>query len=111
MSSIKGIGNDIALISRFKNKSEHFIKRVLSLEEYDVYISLSEENKLTYLASRFSAKEALFKAYKNLNFDFAKVSVLNKENGEPFVKMDSPDTIHISISHDGDYVVTFVIIE
>ena len=107
---IKGIGIDIALISRFENKSEHFIERILSKEEKSVYLSLNEERKLVYLASRFSAKEALFKAIKK-SFAFSKVSVLNKENGEPFVKMDSPNTIHISISHDGDYVITYVIIE
>ena len=108
---IKGIGVDIAKISRFVDKNTHFIERVLSMKERHVFYSLNEENKITYLASRFSAKEALFKAYKNLNFDFADVSVLNKENGEPFIEFDSPDVIHISISHGGDYVVTYVIVE
>lgn len=108
---IKGIGVDIAQISRFKDKNEHFIKRVLSLKELDIYNSLNEERRITFLASRFSAKEALFKAYKKLDYEFSLVSVLNKENGEPYIEMDSPDVIHISISHDGDYVVTYVIVE
>ena len=55
---IKGIGVDIAQISRFKDKNEHFIKRVLSLKELDIYNSLNEERIITFLASSFSAKEA-----------------------------------------------------
>ena len=108
---IKGVGVDIAKISRFTNKSNHFIERVLSMKEKVVFDSLNDERKIVYLASRFSAKEALFKAYKNRSFDFASVSVLNKENGEPYIEFDSPDVIHISISHDGDYVVTYIIVE
>ena len=108
---ILGIGVDIANIPRFIDKSQHFIDRVLSSEELAVYLKQTEENKVVYLASRFSAKEALFKALKNVNFDFASVSILNEKNGAPFVKMDTPYKIHISLSHEKDYVISYVVIE
>lgn len=108
---ILGIGVDIAQISRFINKSKHFIERVLSKEELEVYFKHTEENRVIYLASRFSAKEAIFKAFKNVNFDFASVSILNEKNGAPFVKMDTPHKIFISISHEKEYVISYVIVE
>lgn len=108
---IKGIGVDIAKISRFENKSNHFIQRILSKKELEVYSSLNEENKIVYLASRFSAKEALFKALKTEDFDFSEISVLNEKSGAPYIQMDTPYKTHISISHEKEYVICYVLVE
>ena len=100
------IGIDIVKISRFENKDIHFIKRVLTEKELLVYNNLIEEKKTQYLASRWASKEAIFKANKDEHY--LSYSILNKENGEPYV--DDHEEIKISISHDGEYAVASVLI-
>ncbi len=100
------VGIDIVKISRFENKDIHFIKRVLTEKELLVYNNLIEEKKTQYLASRWASKEAIFKANKDEHY--LSYSILNKENGEPYV--DDHEEIKISISHDGEYAVASVLI-
>ena len=99
------IGIDLAKISRFENKDIHFIKRVLTEKELLIYNNLLEEKKAQYLASRWACKEAIFKANKDEHY--LSYSILNKENGEPYV--DDHEEIKISISHDGEYAVASVL--
>ena len=100
------IGIDLAKISRFENKDIHFIKRVLTEKELLIYNNLLEEKKAQYLASRWASKEAIYKA--NHNEHYLSYSILNKENGEPYV--DDHEEIKISISHDGEYVIASILI-
>lgn len=100
------IGIDIVKISRFENKDIHFIKRVLTEKELLVYNNLLEEKKAQYLASRWACKEAIFKTNKDEHY--LSYSILNKDNGEPYV--DGHEEIKISISHDGEYAVASVLI-
>lgn len=100
------VGIDIVKISRFENKDIHFIKRVLTEKELLVYNNLIEEKKTQYLASRWACKEAIFKANKDEHY--LSYSILNKENGEPYV--DDHEEIKISISHDGEYVIASILI-
>lgn len=100
------IGIDLAKISRFENKDIHFIKRVLTEKELLVYNNLIEEKKTQYLASRWASKEAIYKA--NHDEHYLSYSILNKENGEPYV--DDHEEIKISISHDGEYVIASILI-
>ena len=100
------IGIDIVKISRFENKDIHFIKRVLTEKELLVYNNVLEEKKAQYLASRWASKEAIYKA--NHDEHYLSYSILNKDNGEPYV--DGHEEIKISISHDGEYAVASVLI-
>lgn len=100
------IGIDIVKISRFENKDIHFIKRVLTEKELLIYNNLLEEKKTQYLASRWASKEAIYKA--NHDKHYLSYSILNKDNGEPYV--DGHEEIKISISHDGEYAVASVLI-
>ena len=100
------IGIDLAKISRFENKDIHFIKRVLTEKELLVYNNLIEEKKTQYLASRWASKEAIYKANKDEHY--LSYSILNKDNGEPYV--DGHEEIKISISHDGEYVIASILI-
>ena len=102
---IKGIGVDIVKISRFNNVSEHFIDRVLTNDEKEEY--LKREDKVKYLASRFAAKEAYFKATQDPSY--LKVSILNQENGAPYI-LDKKN-IHLSLSDEDEYVVAYLILE
>lgn len=106
------IGTDIALISRFKNLPEHTEERIFTPFE------LEEAKKRTrreeYLASRFASKEAYSKA---LGTGFRgimpiDIEIRGEESGRPYisVKGERKENASLSISHDGDYAVAFVVI-
>ena len=86
MSSSYKAGVDIVHISRFKKKNldevKTFAKRVLSSKELKIFNSKADEIKHRYLAKRFSAKEAIYKAC-NEQFpqivDFRLISILNNK--------------------------------
>lgn len=91
------IGIDIVEISRISLR-EAFIRKVLTEKELEEYSrKTTDKQKKEYVAGRFAAKEAIFKATQDP--EWLSYSVLNKENGQPYV-FGRPD-IQISISHDG----------
>ncbi|MDY4787704.1 MAG: holo-ACP synthase [Bacilli bacterium] len=98
---IKGIGVDIVLISRFKEKQEKFAQFILTEKEYFLY--KKSLDKLSFLAGRFAAKEALFKAFKG-KYSLLDFEILNAVSGEPISNHGL-----ISISHDGDYAIAYAI--
>lgn len=102
---IKGIGVDLVKISRFKDVNQHFIERILTKEEKLEYEK--REDKIKYLASRFAAKEAYFKATQDIHY--LNVSVLNNENGAPYIL--NKKNIHLSLSDEDEYVIAYLILE
>lgn len=105
---IKGIGVDICDLKRLNISSESFIKKVLTKEEIDVfYNKKTDKQKLEYLGGRFAGKEALIKA-TNKKVSFQDITILNDESGQPIINY--PNT-KISISHENEYAIAFVIIE
>ena len=103
------IGVDIVQNIRFQSflNDQKRIDKILSPEEKEIFNSFSsEKRKLEYIASRFSAKEALFKA-TNEKVAMNQISILNDKNGKTYVK--NKKDIEISISHETDYSITFVI--
>jgi holo-[acyl-carrier protein] synthase len=118
---IKGIGTDIVEISRIKKLlDKHDEKHLKS-------IYTEEELKITRperLAGRFAAKEALSKAFgtgMGKEIWFNKVEIKNDDSGKPEFIINEPiqkllderdaKEIHLSISHEKEYSVAFVIIE
>ncbi|KAI8055610.1 hypothetical protein BDF22DRAFT_671124 [Syncephalis plumigaleata] len=74
------------------------------------------EFNLRYLATRWAAKEATYKAcYPHQILTWNDVTIY-KKHGQPKIRihnMDSKTNMldgHLSLSHDGDYVVAFVIL-
>ncbi len=110
---IAGIGTDIALISRFDKLTAGVERKIFTpfeLEEASGRVRRSE-----YLSSRFAAKEAYVKA---LGSGFGPVSasdieIRNDEKGMPYILCRGirDERAHLSVSHDGDYSVAFVVIE
>ncbi|KKB26666.1 Holo-[acyl-carrier protein] synthase [Mycoplasmopsis meleagridis] len=96
------IGVDLVKISRFNNKTEGFIKRILHREEYAYFTDINDNLKTKTLATFWAIKEAIFKA-NNSYYSFAKI-LLKKENN----KWIHPN-FSISISHEDDYLIAFVI--
>ena len=94
------IGCDVTKVSRFIDKSERFVNKILTpfeLTEYKI-----RSNKAEYLASRWAAKEAVFKATGIKN-----PSVLNDEFGKPYI-VGHP-RIFITISHEREYTFAVVL--
>ncbi|KXN70728.1 4'-phosphopantetheinyl transferase [Conidiobolus coronatus NRRL 28638] len=126
---IIGIGTDILKKSRIKNllqphthQSQNllkFPKKILSSEEFDIYNKLTEfDKKADYLAVRWSCKESLYKAlYPLYKPTWKEVSIL-KNQEKPFIRWQTDRfevekglEYHLSVSHDGDFVVSYVIVE
>lgn len=62
--------------------------------------------QLQFIGSRFAAKEALFKATQTL-LDMSEVDVAHREDGSPYF-VQFPE-MSLSISHEQDYAIAFVI--
>lgn len=110
-------GVDIEDISRFKGKTlendEHFLKRVYTKNELDYCFSKKMPEK--HLAARFCAKEAVIKALSNIlnkKLSYSQIEILNTPNGAPYVNLleETRDIkISLSLSHDRDKAIAFVI--
>ncbi len=108
------IGIDICEHNRFNNDNLKLILRILSNDEIDFFNSIKDKKRqIEYVASRFAAKEAIFKAYQegDKTLNYKDISILNKPNGAPYVFSNKlNDEINISISHSDNYSVAMVII-
>ncbi|MDZ7293083.1 holo-ACP synthase [Mycoplasmopsis pulmonis] len=93
------IGVDLVKIERLENKSDHFVRKILSLDEYELY--QKTKAKAIFLATRWAIKEALFKA-DNQHFCFKKINITKKDNVYKF------DGFAISVSSEKEYVIAFV---
>lgn len=124
---IRGIGIDMVEIKEVKRlaqaSGETFIERTFTKREKEA--SLNAADRWEYLAARFAAKEAVFKALAHLTkektFDFRQIETLNQEDGAPYValtpmlratmKEAGALRLHISLTHEKEYACAFVIAE
>lgn len=118
------VGIDICKLQRFKDKlsNDKFINRILTENEKREFNNRNS-TKLEYLAGRFSAKEAFSKAIGTGigKISFKEIEITNDKLGNPHIKLYGDAHLmwnslfkyspEISISHDGDFVVTVVAIE
>lgn len=107
------LGIDLVEHARLRGMEEKFKKRLLSALELACYESFSsEKRKLEYLASRFAAKEAIFKVYKkgDGSLNFRDISILNAKDGSPYIVCDAiKDKLAISLSHTENYSIAVVL--
>ena len=111
MNNIKGIGVDLVDLSRLDLSHRHFIERLLTPKELEIFdLKATEQQKREYLGGRFAVKEAVLKAIGTGlgGMAFHDIEVLNKESGEPYLNI--PNAL-VSISHDGNMAIAFVVIE
>ena len=105
---MKAIGVDIFCLNRIDLDNHNLIKRVLTTNEYDIFQSLkSDQAKKEYFGSRFAAKEAYKKA-GHIDTSFSSIEILNDDMGKPYFTNDS--AAMLSISHEKEYTVAFVVI-
>jgi holo-[acyl-carrier protein] synthase len=119
---IAGIGTDICAVSRMKRavESGYFVKRVFSGEEIEYAMSQGEPAR--HFASAFAAKEALAKASGLGVFGLGITGawVRRTENGPMMMMSDETelklkragaDKCWLSLTHEGDYALAFVVLE
>jgi holo-[acyl-carrier protein] synthase len=122
---IIGIGTDITDISRFEHNIEQhgdrFVGKILSDLEKPRYEASNQ--KAQYLASRFAAKEALVKALGTGFKDgiiMPDIAILSNDLGRPYFELSGSvkahaealnvQTLHLSISHEKQFALAFVIL-
>ena len=125
MSKIIGIGTDICAISRMEKAIEkaHFCERMF-FEGERAYLEKKENARAQSAAAMFAAKEAAAKA---LGTGFIHgimpwaIEVTHEESGAPGIVLHGEakermealggERVHLSLSHEGDSAMAFVIIE
>ena len=111
------VGNDLVFIPDFKASfNELFKNKVYTLAEMAYCDQF--ENPILHYASTWAAKEAVYKAIKQIDassFPFKKIEILReKPQGRPHVILHkNPNRFNISltISHDGEYIWALALIE
>jgi holo-[acyl-carrier protein] synthase len=111
------VGNDLVFVPDFKlSLTDVFKQKVYTAEEI-AYCDSFADSLLRY-ASTWAAKEAIYKAFKQLsNATLAWKNICitrEKAAGKPLVILASEQQqphISLSISHDGDYVWAIAFIE
>ncbi len=122
---IHGIGSDIVKISRIENslkRSRGFAGKLFTSLEIDYCESKSYPPQ--HYAANFAVKEAFIKAFgmslaPGMRFhDFV---LRHYDDGRPYIELYGETkkifeyknlcAVHVSISHDTDYAVAFIVIE
>ena len=95
------------VLSRF---GEQFLSRILTSEELALY--RNRKDGLQFLAGRFAAKEAVYKAAGIPDLTWQRVSVL-PEGKHPIVWIDGKrrKDIQISISHEKEFAIALAIFD
>jgi len=127
---IYGIGTDIIDIRRIRStverRGERFAEKVLGEHELSVYRSRTArvaQRGLSYLATRFSAKEAFSKAIglgMRMPMTWRACEVVNDASGKPRIRLHGTLaewfaarrlSAHVSVSDESDYAADFVVVE
>lgn len=103
---IVGIGTDIVKIERVNTD----LARFLGPKETAIYDGLTNERRQEFLAGRWAAKEAIFKALDKKEHDYKMFDIFYDESGKPVVEFENYK-INISISHEDKYAIAYVVVE
>ena len=113
------IGIDLIKSDRFEKLKDNstFMNNTFNDSELE-YIETSNYNSTT-IAGLFASKEAFLKAIKKgiNNYSLKDIEVLHDDNKAPYIKLHNElnnlykNNISVSISHDGDYTTSIVLIE
>jgi holo-[acyl-carrier protein] synthase len=127
---IRGIGTDVCSIPRIQaalnRHGDRFALRVLGPQELQVWRHRSAKHAqrgISYLATRFSAKEAFSKAIglgMHMPMAWSRCEILNRDSGEPYIFLHGDLKAwfegqgwraHVSVSDEVDTAVSFVVVE
>ena len=127
---IYGIGTDVCdvrrIASAYSRRGDRFAERVLGERELAVFQSRRakvETRGISFLATRFSAKEAFSKAIgmgMHMPMTWRACEILNAPSGKPEVRLSGDLaawfeaeglSAQVSLSDETDYAVSFVVVE
>lgn len=121
---VTGVGTDILSMKRFRDvldaDSEAFVGKVFTGKEREQ--AAKSPDRVAYLATRFSGKEAVFKCFGiHGNVRLSEIEVLDGETGQPRVTLlgelvriageKGVRNVHVSLSYETDYAVAFAVAE
>ena len=121
---IAGIGTDIAQVSRFEKwvKNPEMLQRFFN--EKDCGFTGSLASQCQHYAARFAAKEAFSKALGSgiSGFNLKEVYITKNSEGKPLLNIEGAALelmkkrfgdckAFVSLSHDKEYALDFVILE
>lgn len=126
MIMVLGIGIDIIEVERIRSSherfGERFLKRILRPEE--IAYCFSHAQPAPFLAARFSAKEAVSKAFGTgigAQLGWQDIEVCRKESGQPYVVLHGRGQsllgirggrlVHLSLSHTTSYAAAVAVLE
>jgi holo-[acyl-carrier protein] synthase len=127
---IYGIGTDLCDIRRIEQvlarRGERFVLRVLGpneLQVFDARRARAPRRGVSYLATRFSAKEAFSKAIglgMRMPMTWRDCEILNAPSGKPELRLHGELAhwfaarglrAHVSVTDETDYATAFVVVE
>ena len=127
---IYGIGTDICDVRRIrttlKRRGDRFAERVLGPHEIEVFRTRRakvEARGISYLATRFSAKEAFSKAIglgMRMPMTWRDCEVVKAASGKPQIRLHGALAAwfdarglqaHVSVTDETDYAASFVVVE
>ena len=127
---IYGVGTDICDMRRIAltlaRRGERFAERVLGPHEIEVFRmrrAKVEARGVSYLATRFSAKEAFAKAIglgMRLPMTWRDCEIVKAPSGKPQIRLHGALAAwfdarrlqaHVSVSDETDYAASFVVVE
>ncbi|MCV2423071.1 holo-ACP synthase [Paucibacter sp. DJ2R-2] len=127
---IYGIGTDVCDIRRMREtlarRGERFAEKVLGPRELEVFRARrarAESRGLSFLATRFSAKEAFSKAIglgMRMPMNWRDCEILNAPSGKPEIRLHGELArwfeaqglrAQVSVSDETDYATSFVVVE
>lgn len=127
---IFGIGTDICDVRRLRTtyarRGERFAERVLGPHEIEVFrmrLAKVEARGISYLATRFSAKEAFSKAIglgMRTPMTWRACEVVKASSGKPEIRLHGALSewfearglhAHLSVTDESDYAASFVVVE
>jgi holo-[acyl-carrier protein] synthase len=126
MAPVAGLGVDLVRIERFRRlldeHKETVIQRLFTVAE-QAY-AVRKVDPAPFLAARFAAKEAFLKALSlglRQGLSWREIEVVKDGAGKPLLELQGRTaevfaergggTLHLSLSHDGDYAVASVVLE
>ncbi|MES2993885.1 MAG: holo-ACP synthase [Pseudomonadota bacterium] len=127
---IYGIGTDICDVRRIaaslSRRGERFAEKVLGPHEIEVFrsrLAKVEARGISYLATRFSAKEAFSKAIgmgMRMPMTWRHCEVVKAPSGKPEIRLHGALAewfdarglqAHVTVTDETDYAASFVVVE
>ena len=109
---IIGIGTDIVDIKRIEKAMEQpVIQKILTPKEQELANRLRGHRKSEWIAGRFAAKEAIYKAIHNVvDCMIWDIEVLSDEHHAPICTC-FPYDVMISIAHEKEYAIAYALVQ